>query len=163
MDGFRELYERHYPAVYRLALFLTGAPDRAEDLAADAFVRAWTARDRLRHATVRGYLLTITRNLYRDRLRNARPFVELSEAATDARHDSVDRLEQRSALRALRARLARIAPGDRRALLLYVVREMSYTEIASRLGVSLNAVKSRIGRARGALRARDTPQQSSRT
>jgi RNA polymerase sigma-70 factor (ECF subfamily) len=156
MDGFRELYERHYPAVYRLALFLTGAPDRAEDLAADTFVRAWTARDRLRHATVQGYLLTITRNLYRDRLRSARPFVELSEEAPDSRYGGADRLEQRSTLRDLRARLARIAPGDRRALLLYAVREMSYTEIAGRLGVSLNAVKARIGRARGALRARGT-------
>jgi DNA-directed RNA polymerase specialized sigma24 family protein len=46
MDEFRQLYERHYGAVYRLALFLTGSPDRAEDLAADTFVRAWTARDR---------------------------------------------------------------------------------------------------------------------
>jgi RNA polymerase sigma-70 factor (ECF subfamily) len=130
-------------------------PDRgagpAEDLAADAFVRAWTARDRLRHATVRAYLLTITRNLYRDRLRAARQFVELDEAVHD---DSAARLERWSTLRDLRARLTRIAPGDRRALLLYAVREMSYAEIAQRLGVSLNAVKSRIGRARDALHAR---------
>jgi RNA polymerase sigma-70 factor (ECF subfamily) len=153
MDGFRELYERHYPAVYKLALFLTGAPDRAEDLAADAFVRAWTARDRLRHATVRAYLLTITRNLYCDRLRAARQFVELDEAAAAAGSDSGARLERWSTLRDLRARLARIAPGDRRALLLYAVREMSYADIARMLGVSLNAVKSRIGRARDALRA----------
>jgi RNA polymerase sigma-70 factor (ECF subfamily) len=157
MDGFRDLYERHYPVVYKLALFLTGAPDQAEDLAADAFVRAWTARDRLQHATVRGYLLTITRNLYRDRLRAARPFVELDEAVRD---DSTTRLEQRSTLRDLRARLAQIAPGDRRALLLYAVREMSYAEIAERLGVSLNAVKSRIGRARDALRAHAGPSSS---
>lgn len=159
MNGFRELYEAHYPAVYRLALFLTGAPDRAEDLAADAFVRAWTARDRLRHATVRGYLLTITRNLYRDRLRRTRPLVELNEAAGEVRRDDADRLEHRSALRDLRARLAQIAPGDRRALLLYAVREMSYTDIARLLGVSLNAVKSRIGRAREALRANAGQQQ----
>jgi RNA polymerase sigma-70 factor (ECF subfamily) len=157
MDGFRELYERHYPAVYKLALFLTGAPDRAEDLAADTFVRAWTARDRLRHTTVLGYLLTITRNLYRDQLRAARPFVELDEAAGD---DGAARLERRSTLRDLRTRLTPIAPGDRRALLLYVVREMSYPEIAARLGVSLNAVKSRIGRARDALRAQAGPTDS---
>jgi RNA polymerase sigma-70 factor (ECF subfamily) len=157
MDGFRELYERHYPAVYRLALFLTGAPDQAEDLAADAFVRAWTARDRLRHATVRGYLLTITKNLYRDRLRRSRPFVELDEALAEARDDNAARVERSSTLRDLRAGLTRIAPGDRRALLLYAVREMSYAEIARRLGVSLNAVKSRIARARNALRGHDKP------
>jgi DNA-directed RNA polymerase specialized sigma24 family protein len=40
MDSFREVYERHYRAVYQMALFLTGVPDQAEDLAADTFVRA---------------------------------------------------------------------------------------------------------------------------
>ena len=43
MDGFRDLYERYYPDVFRFALFLTGDVARAEDLTADTFVRAWTA------------------------------------------------------------------------------------------------------------------------
>ena len=43
------------------------------------------------------------------------------------------------------------ASGDRRALLMYVVREMSYEEIARALGISIAAVKSRIFRAREAL------------
>ena len=72
MDPFRELYERYYRDVYRFALFLTGDAARAEDLAADTFVRAWTARDRIRHETVRAYLLTIARNLYRDGLQSGR-------------------------------------------------------------------------------------------
>ena len=153
MDEFHRLYERHYPAVYRLALFLTGSPDRADDLAADTFVRAWTARDRIRCATVRAYLLTITRNLYRDQLRRARVFVELDDALRDGRPAADLRLEQGAALRDVRQRLAQVAPGDRRALVLRVAREMSYAEIARRLGVSLDAVKARIARARESLRA----------
>ena len=31
MDEFRDIYERHYAAVYRLALFLTGDANHAED------------------------------------------------------------------------------------------------------------------------------------
>ena len=73
MDGFRDLYERYYPDVFRFALFLTGEMASAEDLTADTFVRAWTARDRIRQETVRAYLLTITRNLFRDHLRAAQP------------------------------------------------------------------------------------------
>ena len=49
-------------AVADLELLCAGERAAAEDLAADAFVRAWTARDRIRHETVRAYLLTITRN-----------------------------------------------------------------------------------------------------
>ena len=157
MDSFRDVYDRHYRAVYRLALFLTGAPDRADDLAADTFVRAWTARDRLKYATVRAYLLTITRNLYRDRLRTARQFVELDDRLITPTASAEDRVEDVSALRDVRARLAGLAPGDRRALLLYAVSELSYADIACRLGISLNAVKSRIARARDALRNERRP------
>jgi RNA polymerase sigma-70 factor (ECF subfamily) len=151
MDGFREVYERHYPAVYRLALFLTGAPDQADDLAAETFVRAWTARDRLQYATVRAYLLTITRNLYRDQRRAARHFVELHESIVESSAPAAVRVEQASTLREIRARLPGVAAGDRRALLLYAVRGLSYADIAGRLGISLNAVKARIARARDAL------------
>jgi RNA polymerase sigma factor (sigma-70 family) len=148
---FRELYERYYPDVLRFALFLTGDAARAEDLAADTFVRAWTARDRIRQETVRAYLLTITRNLFRDGLRAAQPHVELDERLQDATPMADAQVERASALQQVRARLRHVARGDRHALLLYVVREMSYSEIATALGVSVGAVKSRIFRAREAL------------
>jgi len=53
MDGFRELYDRYYQDVHRFALFLTGDPTRADDLTSETFVRAWRARDRIQHATVK--------------------------------------------------------------------------------------------------------------
>jgi len=148
---FRGLYERYYADVYRFALFLTGNEARAEDLAADTFVRAWTARDRIQQQTVRGYLLTITRNLYRDALRASRPHVPLDDRIADDAPAADVQVERASALQQIRSRLRRVARGDRRALLLYVARDMSYTEIATALGVSVGAVKSRIFRAREAL------------
>ena len=157
---FRELYERYYADVYRFALFLTGNVARAEDLAADTFVRAWTARDRIRQNTIRAYLLTITRNLYRDALRASRLQVPLDERIADEAPTADVRVERASALQQIRTRLRRVARGDRRALLLYVIRDMSYAEIATALGVSIGAVKSRIFRARESLA---TPSASSGT
>jgi RNA polymerase sigma-70 factor (ECF subfamily) len=153
MDGFRELYERYYPDVRRFALFLTGDIAKAEDLTADTFVRAWQARDRIRQATVRAYLLTITRNLYRDQLRASPKFVELDDTIASGSPAADVRVQHAATLRDVRARLRRIAKGDRRALLLYVVKEMSYAEIAVALGITVSAVKSRICRARDALSA----------
>ena len=155
MNEFRDIYERHYAAVYRLALFLTGDANHAEDLTADTFVRAWTARDRLRVQTVRAYLLTIARNLHRDqhRRRHAQ-FVGLDSATPDARPGAEFLAEQASNMRLVRRHFLDIAPGDRRALLLYCIRNLSYAEIASALGISVAAVKSRISRARDVLKAR---------
>ena len=153
MDAFRELYERYYRDVYRFALFLTGDAARAEELTADTFVRAWTARERIRQETVRGYLLTIARNLHRDALRAARRHEPIDDQLADRAPRADVHVEQASALRQVCARLRHVARGDRRALLLYVGREMSYPEIAAALGVSVAAVKSRIFRAREALAA----------
>jgi RNA polymerase sigma factor (sigma-70 family) len=153
MDPFRDLYERYHADVYRFALFLTGDRSNAEDLATDTFVRAWTARDRIRQDTVRAYLLTITRNLYRDELRSrsGRQFTTVDDTVPDTRADA--QVQHAGALHYVRARLRFVAKGDRRALLLFVVKEMSYEEIARTLGVSLGAVKSRIRRAREALKS----------
>ena len=157
MDGFRELYDRYYPDVYRFALFLTGDATRADDLTADTFVRAWRARDRIQHATVKAYLLAITRNLFRDQLRASRQStdreVELQDTIADESPGADIHVQHASTLRDVRARLRGVARGDRRALLLYVLKEMSYAEVAAALGISIGAVKSRINRAREALAA----------
>ena len=150
MDDFEALYARYYPDVYRFALFLTSDPARAEDLAAETFVRAWGALGRVRQPTVKAYLLTITRNLYRDGRRRER-FVPLGDSPPVAGPSLEAQVERTSMLRGIRARLRGVASGDRRALLMYVVREMSYEEIARALGISVGAVKSRIFRAREAL------------
>src|SRR4026208_2589888 len=99
MDGFRDLYERYHPDVFRFALFLTGDPARADDLTADTFVRAWTARDRIRQKTVRAYLLTITRSLGRDAGRAARTRVALDDQMADGAPAVGVQVEQASALR----------------------------------------------------------------
>ena len=57
-------------------------------------------------------------------------------------------------LAGVRRGLAAVAPGDRRALLLHAVRGLSYHEVASHLGITLGAVKSRIFRARATLSGR---------
>ena len=151
MSEFHELYERHYPDVFRFALFLTGDRSRAEDLAADTFVRAWTARDRIQMTTVRAYLLTIAKNLHRDALRRERPTAGLVHDVADSRPGVDAQVESAIALNQVRSRLRSVARGDRQALLMFIVRGMSYQEIAGTLGVSITAVKSRIFRAREAL------------
>ena len=151
MDAFRSLYERYYHDVHRFALFLTGDRAAADDLAADTFARAWMARDRIHQETVKAYLLTIARNLYRDQLRVSRRFVELQDTIKDSAPGVEAQVEHRSTLQDVRARLRRVARADRRALMLYVFKEMSYAEVAATLGITIGATKSRIRRAREAL------------
>ena len=117
-------------------------------------MRAWTARGSIREATVRAYLLTITRNLWRDAQRRDWRLVPLEAAAEAAGDSGADALAD---LRWTERQLEQIAAGDRDALMLHARDGLSYDEVATRLGVSIGAVKSRIFRARQALSALRQP------
>lgn len=152
MDAFRLIYERYRADVHRFALFLTGDWAQAEDLVADTFVRAWCARQPIRQETIKAYLFTIARNLHRDQQRRRRDHVELDAAAlADAGPGLQALVEHRATLHKVRLLLRRVPRGDRRALLLFVFRDMSYAEIAAALGITVGATRSRICRAREAL------------
>jgi hypothetical protein len=92
--------------VHRFALFLTGDAARADDLTADTFVRAWRARDRIQHATVKAYLLAIARNLFRDQLRSSRQStsreVELQDTIADEAPGADLHVQHASTLRDVR-------------------------------------------------------------
>jgi len=150
MDGFQELYDRHWRDVYRFALFLSGNPAQAEDLASDTFMRALTARGPIREPTVRAYLLTITRNVWRDLKRRDVRLVPLEESGVPAIEAGGDAaLDLGWVVRQLEL----VPAGDRAALLLHARDGLSYEDIARRLDISVGAVKSRIFRARAALTA----------
>ena len=112
MIGFHELYAAHARDVYRFALFLCGDPSTADDLTADTFVRAWTASGSIREPTVRAYLLTITRNLWRDRKRRERRLVPLDDAMGESRAFEA-RAEHAIDLRWTEKLLKSVANGDR--------------------------------------------------
>jgi RNA polymerase sigma-70 factor (ECF subfamily) len=149
MISFHALYERHWRDVYRFALFLSGNPTHAEDLASDTFVRAWNARGSIRESTVCAYLLTITRNLWRDMRRRESRLVPLDDAEAPSIEASADALVD---LGWTERQLELVATGDRAALL-HARDGLSYEEIARRLDISGGAVKSRVFRARQALNA----------
>ena len=150
MLSFHDLYERHARDVFRFALFLTGNAATADDLTSETFVRAWTARGSIREATLRAYLLTVTRNLWRDLQRREGRLVPLDELRTAAADAASDALAD---LHWTERHLNRIAVADRDALLLHARDGLSYEEVARTLHISTGAVKSRIFRARRALAA----------
>jgi RNA polymerase sigma-70 factor, ECF subfamily len=147
VTNFEDLYRQFAPSVYRFALYLTAERALAEDITAETFVRAWTSPSQVRMTTVKAYLLNIARNLYVEELRRRGRHTELDEMIAD-RSDLIRQTEVRDALGKAAKQLQQIPEGDRAALLMRLVDEMSYEEIAMALGVSIAAVKTRIFRAR---------------
>jgi RNA polymerase sigma-70 factor (ECF subfamily) len=150
---FEGLYRAHAKDVQRFALFLSGRPEVADDLVSETFVRLWHARRRLDLTTVRGYLLTIARNLYLQQQRQRRRREALHENLVDPRPGPDVETGARDDLRAVLAALQTLPEIDRSALLMRADDGLSYAEIGASLGISEVLARVKVHRARLALAA----------
>lgn len=165
-EVFAELVDRHQHGVCRFVARLIGARD-SEDLAQEAFLRAYQALPRFRgEATFRTWLYRIARNLCFTELRKrgrrgeSSPLADADDFAGDhpLLEDSAPELAEEIARADLsarvRERMGALPAPYREVLTLFYLDEMRYEEIAMILDVPIGTVKTWIHRAR--LRLRDT-------
>jgi RNA polymerase sigma-70 factor (ECF subfamily) len=154
-----ELVDRHLPVVYRLCLRWLGDRDDAADASQEVFLRALGALRRVEtKGSFRAWLCTIAWNLLRDRGRRAR--VRKIVADGTATFDPEDPkgctpleiLAEKEKRELLTQALNRLAPTVRAVLVLRDVEDLSYGELAVVLGCRIGTAKSRVHRARVALK-----------
>lgn len=156
----RDLVDRYQRPVFALlSRMLHGRGHQAmiEDLAQETFLRVFKALagfDRGGRARLSTWILTIATNLAIDHLRRRRVATDpLTEAREPVAGGSTDAEAERLRLaEVLRRAIDDLAPEYRAAFLLREYHEFEYTEIASNLQIDLGTVKSRLSRARAALR-----------
>ncbi len=160
-DAFADLLALHERFVYNLALRVIGNPTEAEDVAQEAFVRAWQALPGFRGGSaLRTWLYRIVINLCINRFpRLRRELSELSESdidslpeATCLDHDPALRSELRERRALLHREIERLPECQRLLLTLRYQDELSYEEIASLVGLPLGTVKTGLFRAKERLR-----------
>jgi RNA polymerase sigma-70 factor (ECF subfamily) len=157
-DAFDQLVARHQAAVFRAALAALRVREDAEEVAQDAFVRAWRSLGSFRgDSSFRTWILRIVWNRAISRrrglvtwLRRATPIDEVNEVAVAAgQHGQVQNAElQAHAVRVIQ----RLAPKLRDALLLAQSGEYPYEEIGRMLGIPVGTVKWRVSEARRKVR-----------
>ncbi len=159
--AWESLMHEHQEAAFRLAYLILGDPAAAEDATQEAFIRAYHAMDRFDPARpVRPWLLSITANLARNRLRSAaRYFAALQRfarwqpaAAVQVATDPTPLLAERQRSEALWQAVRRLGQADQEVIYFRYFLEMPESETAQALGVAPGTVKSRLHRALGRLR-----------
>src|SRR5215469_10950640 len=112
MTDIESLYQRYAPDVRRFVLFLSGDPVIADEITSDTFVSAWLAGERIRQPTVKSYLFTIARNLYRDMQRRESRHTELDAQMTDERISVQMQMEQSAEVCTVLAELQQLPEID---------------------------------------------------
>ncbi|OFW07292.1 MAG: hypothetical protein A3H96_17380 [Acidobacteria bacterium RIFCSPLOWO2_02_FULL_67_36] len=151
------IVRQHWRKVFNVAYKFVGRHDEAEDLAQDIFLKIFKALDTFdRRANFQTWIISISRNLCIDHYRSVR-----KERQTIAREVDTTALQPASRERTpyalaehqdlrvmLRVALEKLPLTLRTAVVLRDLQELSYQEIADRLGLPEGTVKSRINRGR---------------
>ena len=145
-DVLQELYNRYYSSTLLYCLALCGERAAAEDLAADAFVKAYLS---LPDAcpSFQYWLLRVCKNLWIDRLRRERRLMPLTVSPSMI-GDPEERFFKTERSRALWRAIEALSPVDREIVTLHYYADLPLGEIAHQMGKNPAAIRQRLVRLR---------------
>jgi RNA polymerase sigma-70 factor, ECF subfamily len=165
-SALNELVSLYEERAYKYAFRLTRNQDLASDVVADAFVRINSALKNFRGQSAFGtWLYRIVTNCYLDRKKRDKEARNVSLDSTlqvgtgeverqweDSSDGPVEIAERNEREQAMQAALAQMPEYQQAMLVMYHVESLSYEDIAETLDLPIGTVKSRLNRARVALR-----------
>jgi RNA polymerase sigma-70 factor, ECF subfamily len=155
--AWETLVRSHQEPVFRLAYLFTGDPDSAEDVAQEAFLRAYQALERFDLTRpLRPWLMSITANHAKNQLRSAGRYLAalkrlFYEAPRQDRHPepgAIDSMEAAALWEAVR----KLGFDDQQVIYYRYFLDLPVAETAAALGVAEGTVKSRLYRSLSRLR-----------
>jgi RNA polymerase sigma-70 factor (ECF subfamily) len=151
--AFESLVRRHSPVMLRLATRLLGDRTEAEDAVQDSFVSAWRKLPEFRgESAFRTWIYRIVTNRCLNALRARRPAAHLDsvpeQAAPEHQSSPVRAAEAHAAVEALSAAMVGLSAEQRVCWVLRELDGLEYETIAEMVGISQQAVRGRVFRAR---------------
>lgn len=158
--AFGELFHRHAAGLHRFVARRAGDAV-ADDVTSETFLVAFERRARfdLARDTARPWLFGIATNLiHRHRIAEARTLRSAERfVADDATLSNPERMDEQVQahleMKRVAKALRKLSVADRDCLLLYAWEDLSYEQIAEAMSIPVGTVRSRLNRARRALRA----------
>jgi RNA polymerase sigma-70 factor (ECF subfamily) len=151
-EAFRKELVALIPHLRAFARTLCGDPTGADDLAQDAMMKAWDARQSFEMGTnMKAWTFMILRNQFYSEKRRSWRQSQLDQDVAERTLVAVDDPEAPVALDELRQGLGMLPPEQREALILVGAGGFAYEEAAAICECAVGTVKSRVSRARRAL------------
>jgi RNA polymerase sigma-70 factor (ECF subfamily) len=155
-DAFVVIFDRYRDRTYRHALRMTANVHDAEDVVAGAFLELWRRRKsvRLVDGSVLPWLLVTATNLSRNLTRGLRRYRALiaalprSEVVQSSEESVTARIEELRLAAQVHRALGRLSASDAALIMLTTYEDFSPSQVASVLGISNGAARTRLHRAR---------------
>jgi len=172
LEAFDRLVDKYASWVYQIAFRMTSNREDADDIAQEAFIRAFSAIGKFKQQSAFStWLYRIAVNVCQDELKRRKrapqPMSTLQadddsedltdQIAADQSSDPAEIVEAKERQRAVQQAIDSLPEHHRIVIILRDLQGLSYEEIAQVLGGRVGTVKSRINRARLALREKLEP------
>lgn len=145
-EAFSSFFASYAEQLYLYAAGFLGDREEARDIVQETFIYLWENRAKIKCTdTLYAYLLRSVKNQcinYKLHLKVREKYLEEGLALQEETEEDVDELEE--LYEALRVSIDALPPKCREIFILGCVEGLSYKEVADRLGVSVNTVKTQI-------------------
>ena len=149
--AFASLFRKYYEPLYHFAGRFVKDAQAAENIVQDVFIKLWDKRAEWHvQSSVKSYLYTAVKNHSLNYLKREKSMIPIDEVAANLRHcipsPEEDLIENEMA-EAVREAIERLPQQCRRIYLMKRYDDLTYSEIAEVLNVSINTVKTQMKRA----------------
>jgi RNA polymerase sigma-70 factor (ECF subfamily) len=151
-DAFRQLYEHYQGRIFLFAYRFTKSKHAAEEVVQEVFVKLWEKREQINiEKNFSAYITRVTRNLILDGLKRAAYDKKLQQQILHhmkaLRDATGEELLNKELERLHRQAIDALSPQKRKVYLLSRDEELTYDQIAEKLGISRNTVRNQMASA----------------
>ena len=155
--AFTQVYERYHKLLYVLAYRYLMSSDMAEDVVQHVFTRLWEFRSELRVGiSLKNYLFTMTKNHVLNLIRNENSAIaknyEMAQVASPYEDNLIEKLEKKELMSSFYKAVEMLPVQKRDICLMKVQEELTNQEIAERMNLSVNTIKTHYSEALKLLR-----------
>ncbi len=145
---FQDLFMQWFKPIRSFVYYRCGDADLAEDIAQDTFMKLWEVRRKIDKSTVKALLYRIAQNTtinHQKRQQLKFRYIKSEKPSND--FDSPEKLMQMSEYDLELQRVINLLPdGGREVFLMNRLEDLTYQEMADRLGLSVKAIEKRMSK-----------------
>lgn len=147
--AYAEVFERYSRLLINHAYKFLGDRDEACDIVQDVMLSLWQKRENINHhLSLGGYLYTAVRNRIFDAMSHKKVISKYAESMVFYMENAIvhsdDRLREEELMSLLKSEIDRLPEKMREVFILYRTEELSYKDIAERLGISDKTAKQQV-------------------
>lgn len=145
-ESFKQIFDNYFNSVRNFVYYKLGDAELADDIVQDVFIKCWEVRDKVKIETVKSLLYKIAENLCKNHFKHQKVRYNFVAKFEDkSKPETPDFIMEKEEFdRKIQSVLAQMPEKCRLVFLMSRMEDLTYSEIAERLNLSVKAIEKRM-------------------